>query len=499
MPTAGPYYASANAAASGGLAAWTNPQLANEVGEPNETNYASAAPARNANIANNWLFGTQFSGVPDSATIDSITATARVWSDTTASGTDVVFAAQLYDGATAIGSEVSSTTVGRNLTFQTWTPPLATLPSVAQLKSSTFAIRLRTLRSGTTARTMRLAWLTFSVTYTEGGASLSKTATDTLSVDDGVGQTRTLSRSATENLPLADIVARTRTLARSASDTLSLADALSRGLARSRSISDALSLAATATASRGLGKAASDSLPLSDNLIAATAKGVADALLVADSVSYQRSLARSASDTLSLADALQKALSINRTLSETLPVSDSVLSALGLSRSASDGIGLDDTLSEPTRILLRNISDTLPLLDLVSYEGTGQKNKSVADTLALDDTLSTQRTLARTLSDNLVLFDAVAYARDIQQQAVDELALSDVLTRELVIQRIVTDALLIADSLSVEGVNVIPKIEGVTPSQRVLVSFQSDSTLTSGSDNRILQSNTGHGSSRILP
>lgn len=182
MPTIQAYASSFNNAIPTGFTGgqFTNPT--NAVGST-EATYATAAPAGTGTDFGNHYFFTGFSGIPNGATINSITLEARHFATFTNRGT---FGYRIDSAPnTQIANEVTATVVGTaapgaglagtNGTFTSF----SALPTVAQLQSANFGVRARFQRTGSTV-TASLDWLRITVDYSPAPTLHSDSATLTL-------------------------------------------------------------------------------------------------------------------------------------------------------------------------------------------------------------------------------------------------------------------------------------------------------------------------------
>ena len=125
----------------------------------NPATYAVFTNAASGGVGTIETSGYSFSSIPDAATIVSVTVSIRqLCGSPTTRWTSVQF--QPWDGATAIGTIQTATlsTTARNDSANF-------TPTVAQLKSATFKIRVTATHSGTTSSTFSLDHADVTVVY----------------------------------------------------------------------------------------------------------------------------------------------------------------------------------------------------------------------------------------------------------------------------------------------------------------------------------------------
>jgi hypothetical protein len=150
-----------------GTTGWTNPGNA----YADDGVYATCAPAKSATISS-YFSGFDFSSIGDSDTINSVTLYCEYHVDTQASIGDI--ALRTYDNTTQIGT-TDLTNNTEPLTDTAYSQVIA--PTLAQLKSSTFRIRVSGHRgSSNTAVTLSLDYVKVVVDYTPAATGYTLTA-----------------------------------------------------------------------------------------------------------------------------------------------------------------------------------------------------------------------------------------------------------------------------------------------------------------------------------
>lgn len=220
-----------------------------------------------------------------------------------------------------------------------------------------------------------------------------------------------ISRSASDALTLADSVARVFVGVRTTTNTLTLADTTTRTFVGERTATEALTLADVATQIKEILRSASDAIGLSD---AATRLGT---------------FVRSASDALTLADVASRTGTFVRSTSDALTLSDVATQIKEILRSASDAIGLSDVV---TRVgtFVRTVSDALTLADTASR--VGSFSRTASDSLTLADVASQVRALVRSVADAIGLSDAATRLGSFVRTTSDAVGLADVATQLIV-------------------------------------------------------------------
>ena len=140
------------------------------------TTYATINLTTGSGATTYVYYTFDFSGIPEGATIDSVSCTAKAYINTTNSSRITTRQAQLYSGTTAKGSAstISNSTTAFNMTEGTWTR--------AELQNA--RIRLYVVRgSSNTSSTyyIRFYGATFTVEYSLQGTQYTIAATSTVS------------------------------------------------------------------------------------------------------------------------------------------------------------------------------------------------------------------------------------------------------------------------------------------------------------------------------
>ena len=178
-------FASTNAVVATG---WTNPTNA----YADDTAYATCSPSKGGHITSDYGFAAfTSSDIPDGATIDSVTVQARAW------GANAVLTESIQgvDNGVLVGSAATTTATAE-------TTITATVPGIvlADLRSALVKARLDATRSGNTAYTASLDWVSITVNYSlvdaRSGAAGNLAATASLAGGaghkDGQGAAGTL-------------------------------------------------------------------------------------------------------------------------------------------------------------------------------------------------------------------------------------------------------------------------------------------------------------------
>ena len=168
MTVTGPVYASI---VDNAIGAWGT--IANAQGSTSN-NTADISISTPNFVATLDLRGYNLSSIPAGSIINSVTVIVR---GQKYSSSDLFPQAQMYDGATAIGAtQTLSTLNSASLVNESWSP--STLPTAAQLKSSTFKVQFRARHDGSSnpGNTM-LDWISVDVTYSNPSIPVAYTAT----------------------------------------------------------------------------------------------------------------------------------------------------------------------------------------------------------------------------------------------------------------------------------------------------------------------------------
>lgn len=197
------------------------------------------------------------------------------------------------------------------------------------------------------------------------------------------------------------------------------------------------------------GRLLSESVAVSDSIIselilAVIARILSDSLSVSDSIKAYKSLSRSLSDTsalseliisyshlnrtlideVALSEFIFKVLNVNRTLTDTVVLSESILRIFHLDRTLVENISLFDSLiSSAVEVLLRVLSDSIPVEDaLSSFIVIGRQ---LLSTLDLDEAILTQLGLNRSLADTLNVNDSIEVRRYLERVLLDQFDIPD--------------------------------------------------------------------------
>jgi len=162
-------FASSNAA-DGALAGWSNPQNT----YADDTSFATRSAAAGTLYGN--LFGFDLSGVPDGATITSVTLLARFKGS--ASATDIQFFLGAKSGGSEVGSGTTDTTQTTSEEDVTYQPAGLTAANLKATGANGFWAIARYSRSGATPRIGYIDYITCTVEYTEGATPDELTSKD---------------------------------------------------------------------------------------------------------------------------------------------------------------------------------------------------------------------------------------------------------------------------------------------------------------------------------
>lgn len=217
-------------------------------------------------------------------------------------------------------------------------------------------------------------------------------------------------KTSTDSLDVLDALARVVFSLRIVGDTLTVTEATVRGVGRTRTVSENLTLLDALVAGAVRGRTTTDSLAVTDHtaLSAIRRRLATDLLATTDETARYRVLHRALSDAVTtLLDGLSHSISrdvvITRLADDALLVTDSNTYALRLTRRLSDALDLTDDLLGDRGAYTRTLSDTIALADaLTSYRTAG---RVATDTLGLSD--QSLRFLRRLVvaSDTIALTD----------------------------------------------------------------------------------------------
>ncbi|MGH9909213.1 MAG: hypothetical protein ACRD32_01090, partial [Nitrososphaerales archaeon] len=138
---------------------------------------------------------------------------------------------------------------------------------------------------------------------------------------------------------------------------------------------------------------------------------------------------------------------LSRSLADAIALDDTVSTQSILSRSLADSIALDDTVIADNGIFIRSLADAIALDDQLLTLPTFVR--SLADSIALDDTVSTQSVLSRSLADSVALDDQVVADNGIFTRSLaDSIALDDTVSTQAVLSRPLDDSIALDGQLS---------------------------------------------------
>ena len=328
--------------------------------------------------------------------------------------------------------------------------------------------------------------------------SITKVSVYLRSIDDAVGLTdatlKAIAKSVADDLGITD--ATSKSITKSIADDLGITDDMLRAWAAKIVVADDIGISDTTT--KDTTKSIADDLGITDTTTKDTTKSVADDLGIADSMSRIWAAKRVIADDLGITDDLSRGF--NRLITDDLGITDDMLRAwaaqkiiaddLGITDSTAkditkplvDGIGITDFKTDGVgknvaddigitddmlRVweILRVISDTLGLTDLIS---TGEINNyitNIADSIGITDDINTVMAFIRSVSDSVGISDSLSrgfgrsvtetigitdtQTKDIQKSIAEDLALTDAISRIFAKLLTINDDIGMSDSVSV--------------------------------------------------
>jgi hypothetical protein len=280
------------------------------------------------------------------------------------------------------------------------------------------------------------------------GVNINVTASDSLTLSDGLVRLAGKSRGISQSLTLAD--ARTRQVAkkRSAADTLTLSDNAAKSKGVNRSISQNLTLGPDSlTRQTAKTRSIAQSLALGDNLQRQANKTrlVAQSLALSDSLTKQRGSLKVIAQSLTLADALTKQAAKQRVLAQSLALSDNAARQKAISRTIAQSLTLNDNAARSlAKVIIRNLSETLVLSDNAARQKAAQR--AVAQSLALNDSAAKIKGVRRTITQNLTLGDQATRRKAAIRPISQSLILSDTAIRIAAKKRSIAQSLTLTDA-----------------------------------------------------
>lgn len=231
---------------------------------------------------------------------------------------------------------------------------------------------------GTGREISEQASLTDTLTWTQTEKNLAELVTLSDSVSTQLGHAGEFSKELTETATLLGSVS--KDTSRTISDAAGLSDQANKGA--SRAISESVTLAASVL--KGAGRELSDSLTLSDTFT----RGAS-------------TFARTLTESAVLTDTVNKG--VGRTWTDGLTLS--ATPGKGAGKQLSDAVVLSDTYARGVATFNRTVSEIVLLSDSLqtTFQGTTAYDKTLTETLALDDTK--RKDSGHVITDSLLLTD----------------------------------------------------------------------------------------------
>lgn len=325
------------------------------------------------------------------------------------------------------------------------------LPEPITIAANT-RVAVRVSDSHTAALTYTGVKAMFRELAAAGGAALTQTVNDTVSLADSAATAAAWDRNAADTLTLADATALLAAYQRQVDDAATLADLTVQQTGKQQALGDTLTVADALTSVAGFAATVTDAVTVADSLaaVSAYARLIADAATLADTTTPARAISFQQDDALALADALASTATWVRVIADTAGLADTPLLAVAYARAIAEAaLTLTDdaatslfqgniytqpiadtlTLSDtPVAVIgyARSLTDALTLADLatalVGYQ------RQINDTATVDDALARTVTYAVTVPDVVTLADDIAVAASYQRTLTDLLALADLLT-----------------------------------------------------------------------
>lgn len=309
-------------------------------------------------------------------------------------------------------STVHTYSAGAGYTLSDQTVLAAKLNNVVEYQNSASA-GSKTATVSFTGATSFLGTVNAIIAFKSGGATTTKTLTDTITTGDSVTN---------------------KAVSLAKSDTVTIGENVTK--AKSRTLTETVTLSETDQAT--IAKIRSDVLTLSDSIASIvghyTFKSLADTVTVTDTIVLIKGKNVNVFDTMTFSDTLSKAKFATRT--DSMTASDTISLTKGRNISVSDAIAFSESLSKAksaTRADSITSNDTIVL--------SKGRNVSVSDTFTFSDSLSKAKT--RTLTDSISSSDTIR--KQIQRLKTDVLSFLDGQTKSVSVR--VGDYLVTTDTI----------------------------------------------------
>lgn len=139
------------------------------------------------------------------------------------------------------------------------------------------------------------------------------------------------------------------------------------------------------------------------------------------------------------------AIQVTRSLADTLALSDTLDRALNVPKTLSDSLAISDTLDRGL-IVVKTLSDALAISD--TLDSAKVIVAALSDEVGISDTLDSVRNLTRELEDSLALSESFVRVVDFSRELAETMALSESFDYEIFIKSTLADSIALSDSLT---------------------------------------------------
>jgi len=230
-------------------------------------------------------------------------------------------------------------------------------------------------------------------------SSLSRTLTDSASVDDSITATVTsfLSVTTDDSASVDDTITATVTsfLSVTTDDSASVDDSITATVTSFLSVTtdDSASVDDTISTTSSLSRTIQDSASVDDTITATVTSFLSvttdDSASVDDTISAASSLSRTLTDSASVDDTISTTSSLSRTIQDSASVDDTISTASSLSRTIQDSASVDDSITATvTSFLSVTTDDSASVDDTISAVVTTRILRTIADSASISDFIS---------------------------------------------------------------------------------------------------------------